>query len=94
MLLFNGSNQYGKAFILDTSIHPMLLLNNNLYFWKLLSYNDFIRILHMMSEGYVVGRGMSSAKNITCRDWRCCGHRKHSLTRINRINYTSVIRDT
>lgn len=38
MLLFNGSNQYGKAFILDTSIHPMLLLNNNLYFWKLLSY--------------------------------------------------------
>jgi hypothetical protein len=72
----------------------MYILKNNLYFWKLLSYNDFIRILHMMSEGYVVGRGMSSAKNITCRDWRCCGHRKHSLTRINRINYTSVIRDT
>ena len=27
ILLFNGSNQYGKAFILDTSIHPMLLFN-------------------------------------------------------------------
>nr|DAY85705.1 MAG TPA: hypothetical protein [Caudoviricetes sp.] len=34
----------------------MYILKNNLYFWKLLSYNDFIRILHMMSEGYVVGR--------------------------------------